>query len=629
MKQHAQRMLQPHAVALAVRIAESEQPPAGSDAVPTTVVTFPVPLSGTARIELPSLSATYSYLPSEASPLGCANDETLLVGLRRATADRRRCLRGRCPRRGRFRAFVERHFPDLVRPGHRDVQIVAVDPQIPGAVQRRLQRRADKAMSCGLRAQSADELVHAGPAMSLLAGAGDRLDSFLLQVDLAQHVILGIGHVEHVLAQRHALRMIEAGLVKVAVLGADLARADRLDQCAVELGDHDAVVIAVGDEQPVRFFVGQHLARKAQRRGRRLVGRQVEPQRRVVEQPLLLVVGKDLLKEPIERLELDLAAVARDEVALGIDHAQGRPALHLELVPDDVVGVVDHRVLDLVAEHGLGDVLRVLFGLELGRVDADHDDFVGIGLLELLQLGQDVHAVDAAVGPEIEQDELAAQLLEVDRPGRVDPLDAAVERRGPPGFRKWVFVSRCRRRLLGLLRHAWSAGPLGSVWSDPVSGSGPVGCSEPTQPGDCQSRNCQHGHASNGQPGPPGDASRTQRKRHEQFPEAQVNARRSSRTDAAILPHGIPPIKGIRTPGIDRFKRVCPAARQSRSHADPKRSTRCQQPAGQPTHAGLPCLRDRSQIEVFEMGLAARKRIAFVERRGCRNNRNNRYTRYR
>ena len=42
--------------------------------------------------------------------------------------------------------------------------------------------------------------------------------------------------------------------------------------------------------------------------------------------------------------------------------------------------------------------------------------FVGIGLFELFQLRQDVHAVDAAVGPEIEQHELAAQVFQVDGP---------------------------------------------------------------------------------------------------------------------------------------------------------------------------------------------------------------------
>ena len=40
--------------------------------------------------------------------------------------------------------FVERHFPNLVRARHGDVQVLVVNPQVPGAVQSRLQRLADK-----------------------------------------------------------------------------------------------------------------------------------------------------------------------------------------------------------------------------------------------------------------------------------------------------------------------------------------------------------------------------------------------------------------------------------------------------------------------------------------------------
>ena len=53
--------------------------------------------------------------------------------------------------------------------------------------------------------------------------------------------------------------------------------------------------------------------------------------------------------------------------------------------------------------------LAVLFGVELGRMDADHDDFVGIGLFDFLEHRQDVHAVDAAISPEVQDHELAAR----------------------------------------------------------------------------------------------------------------------------------------------------------------------------------------------------------------------------
>ncbi len=50
--------------------------------MPMTVFTLPVGSNGTARIELPSLSATYSQLPSDARPLGWAKlGEAFFVGL--------------------------------------------------------------------------------------------------------------------------------------------------------------------------------------------------------------------------------------------------------------------------------------------------------------------------------------------------------------------------------------------------------------------------------------------------------------------------------------------------------------------------------------------------------------------
>ena len=55
---------------------------------------------------------------------------------------------------------------------------------------------------------------------------------------------------------------------------------------------------------------------------------------------------------------------------------------------------------------------RVVLGLvdELGRVDADRHQDVGVVCLERAQLVEDVQAVDAAEGPEVEQDDLAAQV---------------------------------------------------------------------------------------------------------------------------------------------------------------------------------------------------------------------------
>jgi hypothetical protein len=60
-------------------------------------------------------------------------------------------------------------------------------------------------------------------------------------------------------------------------------------------------------------------------------------------------------------------------------------------------------------------------------VDADDDELARVLLLEPLEVGDDVQAVDAAVGPEVEQHDLAAQLRERERAVGVEPPASARE----------------------------------------------------------------------------------------------------------------------------------------------------------------------------------------------------------
>ena len=72
-------------------------------------------------------------------------------------------------------------------------------------------------------------------------------------------------------------------------------------------------------------------------------------------------------------------------------------------------------MLDLVAQDCLPDVVNVAFVLELGRMHTDDHQFLGILLFQGGQVGNDMHAIDAAIGPEVEQDHLAAQVGETQR----------------------------------------------------------------------------------------------------------------------------------------------------------------------------------------------------------------------
>ena len=250
----------------------------------------------------------------------------------------------------------------------------------------------------------------------LPAGAGDRRHGLGFEVDPAQGVVDGVGDDElvadplgEVIGQhRDAAGFAEGRRGEVPVdppAGAGADAAD--DRGAVGVVFDEAVVTGVGHEQVPR---GQPrgLARVEQvgLRGRRRDIGAVPG----VEGALGRMLGDEALDDLGQPGGVALARHRRHEVALGVDHGQCRPSSGGVGLPGDEVGVVEDEVFDLVALHGLVDGLDGAFELELRGVDADDDEFLGVLLLERAQLVEDVEAVDAAEGPEVQQDDLAAQV---------------------------------------------------------------------------------------------------------------------------------------------------------------------------------------------------------------------------
>lgn len=104
-------------------------------------------------------------------------------------------------------------------------------------------------------------------------------------------MIFGIGHEKRIAAKGQALRLIELGRCEITVLPPGGAGTDHLQQRAVQFGDDNAVVIAVGNEQPARGLVGNDFARETQRRGDGRVEFHVKAQGRFVQQLLLSIMG--------------------------------------------------------------------------------------------------------------------------------------------------------------------------------------------------------------------------------------------------------------------------------------------------------------------------------------------------
>src|SRR5204862_4777046 len=112
------------------------------------------------------------------------------------------------------------------------------------------------------------------------------------------------------------------------------------------------------------------------------------------------------------------------DLALGVDEVLRGPDLVAVGVPGTQVVVLDDRVAQPgVVDRG-GYVARVLLERELGRVDAHDRQALGPVLgVPRLQVGLGADAVDAGVGPEVDEDDAAAQALHRQRApaGRVEP----------------------------------------------------------------------------------------------------------------------------------------------------------------------------------------------------------------
>ncbi len=204
------------------------------------------------------------------------------------------------------------------------------------------------------------------------------------------------------------------GLAEAAPLAHHLARRVELDH---------PVVARVRD---------QHVPARQRRRVRREPQRARLHLRRDVRRPgrlqraLVAVLRHQLAEQPVERVRVPLAGVLRDDVALRVDQHQRRPRPRRVGLPGHQLRVVEHRVVHAVPLDRRAQRLRVGLVHELRRVHADHDQLLGVLLLDRPQLVEHVQAVDAAEGPEVQQHEPAAQLADrVRRAAGVQPAPAA------------------------------------------------------------------------------------------------------------------------------------------------------------------------------------------------------------
>jgi hypothetical protein len=140
-------------------------------------------------------------------------------------------------------------------------------------------------------------------------------------------------------------------------------------------------------------------------------------------------VGEQSLHDHLGLFVVALAEAVVADLALGVDEVQGRPVMVVEGAPDGVVVVDRDRVGDPQVLDLLADVVEVVLEVELGGVDADdHQPAVLVGLGPGADIGKRPEPVDAGIGPEVDEDDAAAELGGRQR-RRVEPPGRAVETR--------------------------------------------------------------------------------------------------------------------------------------------------------------------------------------------------------
>jgi len=111
-------------------------------------------------------------------------------------------------------------------------------------------------------------------------------------------------------------------------------------------------------------------------------------------------------------------------VVVGVDEDKGRPGTDAVAAAHDQVAVIKDRVGDVISQEGAEEVGAALLGRILGGVNADEEQFGGEVGLKGLELGQDVVAFDRAGSPEVEEDDFAGEVGELEGGRGVEPVEA-------------------------------------------------------------------------------------------------------------------------------------------------------------------------------------------------------------
>jgi hypothetical protein len=122
--------------------------------------------------------------------------------------------------------------------------------------------------------------------------------------------------------------------------------------------------------------------------------------------------------------------------AVRIDGDERRPGAYGIGAPDAELPIVQDRMRGVESNRRVANALGDSFGGVLPAMHTDDGDRIAEPLLELPQLRKHMDAVDSAVGPEVEEQQLAAEIGERESPAvGVQPVERIREVGSTNGWR--------------------------------------------------------------------------------------------------------------------------------------------------------------------------------------------------
>ena len=109
---------------------------------------------------------------------------------------------------------------------------------------------------------------------------------------------------------------------------------------------------------------------------------------------------------------MSLTGIRPDDVSFLVYQDERRPCPYAVSLPDGHIAIDNHRVFQFIPQDGLPDVFRLPFVRKLCGVHPDDGQFCRILCLQFFEVGDDVHAIDTAIRPEVEQYHLSLKVIE-------------------------------------------------------------------------------------------------------------------------------------------------------------------------------------------------------------------------